>query len=209
LAPFGDGLCLSVGWRFAQAPSNLSSLGLAVGVGLLRGMKRLGLDDVELKWPNDLLRSGGKLAGILIEVSGEAEGPLHVIVGVGINYRISVATGEQVRATGGVAPAAMSAATAVDAMADYQLPGRNAVIAVVIDELYGVLTAFANDGLEQFLAEWRANDFLAGKEIVVALGKQKVTGRAAGITPDGQLQVATEKGVQHVLGGDVSVRARA
>ena len=54
LAPFGSGICMSLGWQFAEAPPTFSALSLAVGVAVVQALRRFGVEDVGLKWPNDL-----------------------------------------------------------------------------------------------------------------------------------------------------------
>src|SRR5262249_60241869 len=67
IAPPGGAICLSMSWVFGEVPRDLGALGLVVGVCALRGLTRLGVRDLRLKWPNDLLIRGRKLGGILIE----------------------------------------------------------------------------------------------------------------------------------------------
>ena len=59
----------------------VAALSLAVGVVLAESMHELGIRGHALKWPNDVLAEGRKLAGILVEVSGEAEGPATAVIG--------------------------------------------------------------------------------------------------------------------------------
>jgi BirA family biotin operon repressor/biotin-[acetyl-CoA-carboxylase] ligase len=206
IAPFGAGICVSVGWRFAVSPPNLACLGLAVGVGLLRAMQRLGVEGVELKWPNDVLRAGGKLAGVLIEVTGETDGPLHAVVGVGINYRVNADLVAAVLESGGIAPAGLCPDVDSEAAS---APGRNEVIAALINELYGVLETFAAQGFAPFAGDWERADYLAGKPVQISNGAIELAGTAAGISADGQLKVATASGVRHIATGDVRVRTAA
>ena len=72
-APAGHGICLSVGWYFPASPASLSCLGLAVGIGVLRAIHRAGVSNAQLKWPNDIVVDGGKLAGSRPPFSRTAE----------------------------------------------------------------------------------------------------------------------------------------
>lgn len=91
IAPFGSGVCMSVGWQFAEAPPTFSALSLAVGVAVVQAFRRLGIQGVRLKWPNDLLWQNRKLGGILIEMRGESGGAAQVIIGIGINMQMPAA----------------------------------------------------------------------------------------------------------------------
>ncbi|HET9447885.1 MAG TPA: biotin--[acetyl-CoA-carboxylase] ligase, partial [Steroidobacteraceae bacterium] len=83
VAPFGSGVCMSMSWQFPEAPPTFSALSLAVGVAAVRAFRRLGINGIGLKWPNDLIWSQRKLGGILIEMRGESAGPAQVVIGIG------------------------------------------------------------------------------------------------------------------------------
>ena len=85
----GGSLSFSVLWQFNVGVSQLSGLSLAVGVALARALRELGVSDIQLKWPNDVLHGYHKLGGVLIELQGDALGPSATVVGVGLNYRLS------------------------------------------------------------------------------------------------------------------------
>ncbi|MBK6349563.1 MAG: biotin--[acetyl-CoA-carboxylase] ligase [Proteobacteria bacterium] len=77
LAPFGSGLTFSIGWTFAEMPADLSALGLALGVCVVRVLRELGAADVQLKWPNDIVHRHAKLGGLLLQMRPEAGGPAY------------------------------------------------------------------------------------------------------------------------------------
>jgi biotin-(acetyl-CoA carboxylase) ligase len=84
----GAGLTFSVLWRFAPGAPLPGGLSLVVGLAVARALEELGVEGVQLKWPNDVLVNGHKIAGILIElVSGRGQ-PLAAVIGVGINLRL-------------------------------------------------------------------------------------------------------------------------
>ena len=201
-APIGNGICLSVAWHFASAPANLSCLGLAVGVGILRAVRASGVASAMLKWPNDIVLHGNKLAGVLIDVQGEAGGPLKVVAGVGVNYMLDSSTAELVDAAGGQTPAAMVESGQVVA------GGRNKVAARLITEITGVLSEFERQGFSQNLqAAWTEADYLRDKSILVRTDDGDYTGVASGIMEDGQLQVDVDGELRQLVTGDVTVRA--
>jgi BirA family biotin operon repressor/biotin-[acetyl-CoA-carboxylase] ligase len=88
LAEPGSGLTFSLLWRFRRPLTALSGLSLAVGVGVVRALHRQGVDAARVKWPNDILLAGGKLAGILIETQGDMLGDAAAVIGIGINVRL-------------------------------------------------------------------------------------------------------------------------
>ena len=203
LAPPGGGLCLSWSWSFDALPAQSGALSLAVGVSALRALRRLGIAGVGLKWPNDLVTTGGKLGGILIELKSEAGGPLHVVVGIGLNVALGEAITRDVAATGN---------RAVDLASLGVAPDRNALIAALLESGVQGLATFAQSGFASFGDDYRDADVLAGQRVVVAGTRDSATGTvlsgtALGIDADGALLVQTPGGVERVLSGDVSVRA--
>ncbi len=88
LAPFGSGLTFSIGWTFAEMPADLSALGLALGVCVVRALRELGAADVQLKWPNDIVHRHAKLGGLLLQMRSEAGGPAYVVAGLGLNLAL-------------------------------------------------------------------------------------------------------------------------
>jgi BirA family biotin operon repressor/biotin-[acetyl-CoA-carboxylase] ligase len=88
LSGIGASLTFSLLWRFERGAGWLGGLSLAVGIAVARVLRREGARDVGLKWPNDVLWHGCKLAGILIELHGEAMGPSAAVIGIGLNIRL-------------------------------------------------------------------------------------------------------------------------
>jgi BirA family biotin operon repressor/biotin-[acetyl-CoA-carboxylase] ligase len=205
-AAAGEGLCLSVAWCFPQAPASLSCLGLAVGIGVLRALRLAGAEEAQLKWPNDIVLNGQKLAGILVDVQGEAGGPLQVVAGVGVNYALSPATIDSVAAAGGLRPASLNAV--LPASGESPL-GRSRVAAALIDAILEVLREFAAQGFQTLAGEWRAADYLQGHPVTVSADQGSFAGIASGISGDGQLRVLIDGRIREFMTGDVSVRASA
>jgi BirA family biotin operon repressor/biotin-[acetyl-CoA-carboxylase] ligase len=199
-APAGHSICLSVSWRFPQAPNSFSCLGLAIGVAVLRAARAAGANNVQLKWPNDVILNGGKLAGILIDVQGEADGPLQVVAGVGLNYRLTDKMITAIADAGGIKPAALQADGGSDALS------RNELAAKMIAEIISVLQQFQQSGFAELADEWLAADYLGGRDITVHTDNGPVTGIARGISADGQLRVESDGRVRTMATGDISVR---
>jgi BirA family biotin operon repressor/biotin-[acetyl-CoA-carboxylase] ligase len=154
---------------------------------------------VTLKWPNDLVVNGEKLAGILIELRAEAGGPAYVVVGIGMNVVLGDTVHRQIEAAGN---------RAADLLAlGIQRADRNEIVAALIAEEVAGLQQYGNGGFSSFLPEWRDADALAGKAVVISSEAGSVTGHARGIDLDGALCLQTRDGVQRFVTGDVSVRA--
>lgn len=200
LAPFGSGVCLSLSWQFAEAPPTFSALSLAVGVAVLRTLRRFGADSVQLKWPNDLVWNHRKLAGVLIDMRGEASGPTRVVIGIGLNLRMPPA----VRLALAEQQAAL--VTDVHEVLKDRTPNRNVLVAGLIDELVAVLRTFQTDGFHAFQAEWQAHDSLLGAPVRVLTANETINGIARGVMPDGSLTVEIDGKQRQFMSGDVSLR---
>ena len=199
LAPPGGAVCLSLNWTFREVPAQLGALSLVVGVCILRALRELGLTQVQLKWPNDLLIAGRKLGGILIELRAESAGPAYVVIGIGLNVSLGPQLLEQIAATG-IAATDLRAAGLEDA-------SRNQVVAALVNACLLGLLEFERAALAPFIEDWRHADALHGRPVNVN-GAQGVShGVARGIDPDGALLVETGEGLRRFVSGDVSVRA--
>jgi BirA family transcriptional regulator, biotin operon repressor / biotin---[acetyl-CoA-carboxylase] ligase len=201
IAPFGCGVCMSLGWQFVEAPPTFSALSLAVGVAAVRGLRRLGVEGVGLKWPNDLIWQQRKLGGILIEMRGESAGPAQVVIGIGLNMRMPVA----VRLMLAEQQAALI--SDVHEIMRERTPTRNAVVAMLAEEVIRMLQTFAERGFEPFAEEWRELDTLADAPVRVVSGTETTFGRARGVDLDGTLLVDVEGELRRFASGEVSLRA--
>jgi len=200
LSPFGSGLCLSVNWWLERVPTALSALSLAVGVGVCRALQKDGRQPVGLKWPNDVVAGNGKLGGLLVDVQGEADGPIAVVVGIGLNIDVSAETVRQVSCTGGLPPVGLRE------LAQVSDPSRNQLAARIINEMHTVLTGFGQSGFDGFADEWRRYDWLADRPVTVQAGRQSLSGTARGIADDGALLVEINGKTERLVSGEISLR---
>lgn len=194
--PLGGGLALSMFRRFDGAMASLAGLSLVAGLAAVDALARCGVDGVGLKWPNDLVARDAKLGGILVELGGDALGPCHAVIGVGINLRL------------GAAAAAIDQRV-VDVEALAAVPPRNALAARLVESLDDMIDAFVRDGFAAFADRYAQCDVLHGREIDVLRASGTQRGIARGVDARGALRVAFADGERSVDSGEVSVRARA
>lgn len=194
----GAGICLSVGGRFAAAPADFAALAPAVGAACATALAAAGVPEIRLKWPNDLLLGEGKLGGILVELRGEAQGPVTLAVGVGINLRLAASTRAAILAGGGLAPADLSGCP---------VPGRNRLAAALLEAVAGCLVAPAAMLGESARATWQARDALRGRKVRVEGAGAVLEGRARGLDESGALLLEGADGTRRrVTAGEVSLR---
>lgn len=196
LSPLGGGLAFSLLWRFNRTPSDLSCLSLAVGLGLARALRQIGLAEVQLKWPNDVLLDGRKLAGILIELQGEALGPSMAVIGVGVNVRLPEELRSRIEQP--VADLLEGLGTAVD---------RNRLLAECLIHLHDVLEYYEREGFAGLRAEWEVSHAFHGREArMIAPQGESWSGRVVGIDEAGALLLDTEAGRRRFYSGELSLR---
>ncbi len=195
VSPFGGNLYLSLLWRFDQGPAALGPLSLVVACALSAALESQGIDGLSLKWPNDLLLEGKKLAGILLEVSGEVDGPSQVVIGVGINYAMPE-----------------SASSSIDqAWADLHryapALGRNRLAALIIEQLLVVISRFEHEGFAPFRERWSALDHYRDREVTLHYAERRIDGIARGVDESGLLLLEQAEGLRRYSSGEVSLRA--
>lgn len=198
LAPFGQGIAMSIGWQFRAMPRDLPALGLAIGVAIARGLARVGARGIRLKWPNDVCFEDRKLGGVLIDLRAEAEGPVHVVIGIGLNLALSASARGDIEATG------VRAAAVADACAT--TPTRNEVAGTVVDEVLAVLEDYERSGFAPLRAQWSALDAFANRRVRLSLGAESVHGIARGIDAEGALLLDVDGAMRTFLSGDLSLR---
>ncbi|NII11876.1 biotin--[acetyl-CoA-carboxylase] ligase [Oleiagrimonas sp. C23AA] len=182
--------------RFDLGFAQLSGLSLAVGVALMRTLSALGIAGVGLKWPNDVLAGPAKLAGVLVELSGEFQGPCEAVIGIGLNVRLP----EALRAQAG------QPVTDLATLCGGQAPDRNQVAATLIRTLAETLRQFEREGFAAFIDAYNAADVLRGRELTLSGPQHQFHGTGAGVDARGALRVLTADGELAVDSGEVSVR---
>ncbi len=194
----GNALTFSLLWRFNCGLGALSGLSLAVGISLIRALRTLGITGAALKWPNDVLdRNGAKLAGVLIEAHGDVLGPTAVVIGIGLNLRVSPAVLQQIdRPAAGLAD---SSPLALD---------RNHLLAAILLELGKLLREFDARGFHGLRTEWEGYHAMQNRPVRLAQPDgSRLSGIARGVTDEGALLLESDKGVQIFHVGDISLTA--
>lgn len=200
LAPLAGGLCLSVGWRFAETPAALTALTLAIGVVVRRVVAAATGIALDLKWPNDLVWRGAKIGGILVELSAEAHGGCHIVAGLGLNVALPDA------ALAGLSDWPGGATDLARALG-CEPPARTDLALALIGALADLLTSYSEAGFGPYREEWRTADFLEGLPVSCSDGTGSLLAVARGIDEDGALLLETADGARRrMISGDVSLR---
>jgi len=191
----GNALTFSLLWRFECGLSGLSGLSLAVGVALIRALKKCGIQDAQLKWPNDVLAKESKLAGILLEAQGDMLGPSAVVIGIGMNIYIPQSIKEK------IGQPIISLTELIE-----HTPDRNQLLAIMLAELQAVLQQFSALGFAALRQEWQSYHALQGQEVTLTLPDgSTVRGTARGVTDSGTLRLETAQGMREMNAGEIAV----
>lgn len=196
-SPFGVNLYLSIAWVFNQPSIKLSTLPLAMGVCCARALTPLGLEEVAIKWPNDLWIHGSKLGGILVECYRDG-GVLRVVIGLGINVNMDQGQLQSQEVS-------WTTLRQVLTLQNKVVPDRNVLAATLLANIADGLRLFSVYGFQPFLDEWVLLDLTRDQAVRIS-GLEEVIGIARGIDDQGALRVETSRGMILVQSGDVSVR---
>lgn len=196
ISPARKGLWFSVLLRPDLRPQEATQLTVASATALRRAIEsETGLQP-EIKWPNDILIRGKKVAGILTELSAEVDRVKHIILGIGIDVNLDA----------NEFPAELKK-TATSLKIETGKTNSRAELAVAM--LRELDFDYARIGGGKFLAvanEWESRSATIGKSVTVHIGDRKIRGCAESLDDDGALLVRTEHGrLERVIGGDVTL----
>lgn len=146
-----------------------------------------------LKWPNDVLLDGRKLAGILLETGGPPEGPLALVVGIGVNLAASPEAGAL--EPGALPPTSLAAAG--------EIIGPEAFLDLLAPAFAAWEARLALEGFAPVRAAWLARAARLGAPIVARTPTRRVEGRFETIDPGGALVIATAAGREALPAAEV------
>lgn len=189
-------LTFSVLWRFSPGAPAPAGLSLVVGLALARALEELGVQGVQLKWPNDVLIHGDKLAGILIDLLPSRGRPPAAVIGIGLNLLLP--PGAEIPGQTGVTDLARALETPA--------PARATIFATILGQLHRLLDTYATAGFPALRAAWTQRNAFAELPVRIMGEGDTVHGICAGVDDDGALLLRTEDGLRRILAGDVSLR---
>lgn len=195
ISPFGSNLYMSMYWRLEDGMGAAMGLSLALGTVIAELLSELGVYDVEVKWPNDVIVNGKKIAGILIELEGQALGVAHAIIGIGVNIKMPSWLANQIDQPW----------TDLSSVLNTEFD-RNRIAALLLKKCRKALQDYEANGLESFLVRWQKFDRLAHKPVRIIMGDKELHGIAEGIDESGALLVKRDGKIERFHAGEVSLR---
>ncbi len=194
ISPYGTNLYFSIYRRFPLGMQELGGLSLAVGAAVAETLSHY-VPAISLKWPNDLLVDGRKLAGILVDVHGLAEGPVDTVTGIGLNLRMPRGCGEEIDQPW----------IDLESVAGREF-SRNRLAAELSLAVLEALDAFNGSRLTASMESWRRYDNWHGRPVKLVRGEKVISGIHAGIADDGSLRLEIDGRIEHFHSGEVSLR---
>tara|TARA_R110002072_G_scaffold48681_1_gene133018 strand:+ start:33474 stop:34373 length:900 start_codon:yes stop_codon:yes gene_type:complete len=195
VSPLASGVCISVAWHFDVAPNALGLLSLYMGVATARTLSALGVTELGLKWPNDIVIKDKKLGGVLLELRGEASGPVDVIIGIGINYDLPCFALADID----------KEVTDICSLTEMHL-SRNKIAATLLSNIFEVLEELELGVSTDFLDEWRQYDQSVGRRAKLILPDQEIEGILQGVDNQGLLLMIVDGQLKSFASGEVSLR---
>lgn len=194
VSPFGTNIYISMYWRLEQGMAAAMGLSVALGARIAEQLRNSGIAGVEVKWPNDIYIHGKKVAGILVELEGQATGACHAILGVGLNISMKDDSREIDQPW-----------TCLENELLHQ-PDRNNWAITLICCVYNCLKDFESSGLDNVQKLWQELDRFYDQPVALVLATKTIYGIAKGIDQFGALLVETDSGVQAFQAGEISLK---
>ncbi|MCK5718515.1 MAG: biotin--[acetyl-CoA-carboxylase] ligase [Thiomargarita sp.] len=196
ISPYGSGICLSLKYRY-QNLKLLTGLNIALVITVANSLYSLGISDIGIKWPNDILWHQHKLAGLLLESYCQANN-YEIVYGIGINVKMphSIKTIDQPWVD-------------LSTILGNKTISRNKLAAILIDQCLQTLLNYPHQGLAPYQADWYKYDLSYGKPVSLKIANKSATyisGIAQGINQQGALLVKIGKNVITYTDAEVSLR---
>ncbi|MGC9324353.1 MAG: biotin--[acetyl-CoA-carboxylase] ligase [Desulfomonilia bacterium] len=195
-SPSGKGMYFSVILRPKSLPEHSRGITLLTAVSLAQTLRDLCGVPVQIKWPNDILIHGKKLAGILTEMSAVRDAVEYVVVGVGINV------GHQ---RGDFPTEISDRATSLFMECGRAIP-REIILGSFLERFEQDYDLFSSSGLAPIVAMWKDLADIVGREVRVSINAGSFVGTVLDLDPGGFLIVEDATGIpRRVLSGDISL----
>lgn len=195
----GGSLTFSTLWRFQPGAPVPAGLSLVAGLAVVRALEKLGVQGLQLKWPNDVLIHGAKLAGILVELlPGRGRTPA-AVVGIGLNLLVPPDTA--IPDQPGVTDLSAHMSPQLALLAD-----RNALLACLLREQHALFETYAAGGFAALRGAWQQRNAFADMPVVISGEDTRLHGVCVGVDEDGALLLRTDEGIKRILSGEVSLR---
>ena len=191
-SPSTGNLYLSLFWPF-PADTLKNGLSIAIGIGLINTLKKIGINDLKLKWPNDILCKKQKLSGILVE--SRLGNQQNVVIGIGLNFKLPIATRNKIQ----------QPTTSLQQLCK-KIPCRNMLAGHIIQNMIETIPLFQARGLQDFLPLWSHYDALHNAKIKLISNEKTLIAKACGINGEGQFLYEYQDQIHALSSSHISIR---
>jgi len=206
ISPFGSHIYMSMYWFLEQGMAAAMGLSVVSALAVSDAIKDLYQIDVQLKWPNDIYFDGVKLAGILIDLEGQALEPCHCVIGIGLNINMPQKSAEQVDQPWTDLQEVINKNITNVEYQNKNFIDRDELAATLIEKLSLRLQQHQNEGLLTMVNEWANHDYYFNKPVRLITGTREKKGICRGINNQGALLLEIDGQISPVYGGEVSLR---
>lgn len=197
VSPYAANIYLSMVWTLSRPLSQAAVLSPFLALRVGQCLQRLGVPDVQVKWPNDIYCDGKKVAGLLLECFAELTDSCTLVIGVGVNVSMSTYKTITIDQEWIDLLAVMGADDCLS---------RNQLAAELINSLFAALLEFESGQMGAWQEQWQAMDAFHGQSVSLQDPYQGLSGIARGICADGAYKVSNKEGEHRLLTGDMSLR---
>lgn len=200
-------IALSLGWLFSCSYQQLSLLPLSIAVAIAETLEQDLLENVQIKWPNDVYVGGKKIAGVLLETKPVDAGQVAVVVGVGVNFDLDDEVLSMLQNESMNSLAVTDICRECKSQGVAEKPGRLQIAAALLQRLVSTCQQFQQESKNNLAKFRRAYDYCQGKNVDIILdNKEPLSAVANGVTDNAELIVLLD-GDEHILNSaEVSVK---
>jgi len=189
---------MSLAWLFDLPVSQIGILSLSIGMAVAKTLEKTGVQNVMLKWPNDVLIDDKKIAGILIETASINDNQTSVVIGVGLNYLLPESLPE------------IPDQPWTDVVSSLKHPadgGRDQLAALLLQECMAMCERLPQEQdklIEEFQYQY---DACARKAVSVTMGNgEQLLGVACGVTSMGEIRILIDGEERVFNSAEISLR---
>ena len=196
VSPKAQNIYMSLAWEFGIVAEDLHGLGLVMAVVIVQLLKQYGIN-AQLKWPNDVLVDGKKIAGILLESRIRAKKNINVVIGIGLNVDMQIVSAELIDQQW----------TDMQREADPQKNiSRNRIAGLLLSKVLKACEDYELYGFSAYKDEWQRYDICKQAELEITTSDDVVYGKGLGISDNGALRVMLGGQERVFYAADVSIR---
>jgi BirA family biotin operon repressor/biotin-[acetyl-CoA-carboxylase] ligase len=194
-SPFGQSISLTTVTDLDSGLAGLDRLSLLIAIAVAESLDGMGVENIGIKWPNDVYSDGRKIAGILLEARSNPDGSTRIGVGIGVNYAVDQ-----------LDPDLVAQPWVSVKQAGARSVEKNNLLSDLLAKVLQAHLQLFNNETSDFMRRWNQYDYLTDKDIALQRGQQIVEGKYCGIDETGRLLVDVDGSVEAFVAGEVTLK---